>query len=362
MSGAGWPDRRLCDLLGIEHPIIQAPMAGSATPDLAAAVGRAGGLGSLGLALAGPDAVRDACAAMRARGNAPFNLNVFVMPALPAQDPDDRAAMRARLAEAYAARGLGPVPDPAPEVPPQGLAAAVLEAILAERPRVVSFHFGLPEPQAMARLKAAGIVVLCSATCVAEARALEAAGVDAVIAQGWEAGGHRGAHAPNLPGDGVGTMALVPQVADAVRVPVIAAGGIGDARGIAAAMMLGAAGVQMGTAFLSCPEAATDALRRAHLAAATDTDTVVTDAFSGRVARARRSSLAEDMADLAGRLAPYPGMYAYSGPLEAAGPAEAASFHLYGQAAALNRPLPAADLVEVLARGALELLARGGRR
>lgn len=362
MTRGSWPDRRLCEMLGIDHPIIQAPMAGSATPELAAEVGRAGGLGSLGLGLAGDASVREACAAMRARTNAGFNLNVFVMPDLPAQDAADRAAMRSRLSLHYKALGLGPVPDPAPAVPPHGLPAAMLEALLAERPRVASFHFGLPEPAAMVRLKAAGIVVLCSATNVAEARALEAAGVDAVIAQGWEAGGHRGALAPNRPGDGVGTMALVPQVVDAVRVPVIAAGGIGDARGIAAAMMLGAAGVQMGTAFLACPEAATDARRRALLAEATDMDTMVTDAYSGRAARARRSRLAEDLADLAGHLAPYPEMYAFSRLPEAADGGEAASFHLYGQAAALSRPVPAARLVEDLARGALDMLARGGRR
>lgn len=359
---AEWPDPRLCQLLGIEHPIVQAPMAGSATPDLAAAVGNAGGLGSLGLALNGAEAVRVACAEMRARTNAGFNLNFFVMPELPVQTAGDRAAMRQRLSGHYTALGLGPVPDSEPEVPPSGLPKAVLEAILAERPRVVSFHFGLPDGAAMARLKAAGIVVLCSATTVAEARALEAAGVDAMIAQGWEAGGHRGSHRPNLPGDGVGTMALVPQVVDAVRVPVIAAGGIGDARGIAAAMMLGAAGVQMGTAFLACPEAGTDDRRRALLAKASDTDTMVTDAYSGRAARAMRSRYAEDMAALAGRLAPYPEMYRFSGPLEDADGGALASFHLYGQAAALSRAIPAARLVEDLAGGALSLLAGGGRR
>jgi nitronate monooxygenase len=360
MSGADWPDRRLCDLLGLVHPIIQAPMVGSATPELAAAVGAAGGLGSLGLGLGGADAVHAASAAMRARTNAGFNLNLFVMPALPAQNPADRAAMRAVLAAPYAA--LGPVPDPEAAVPPCGLDKAVLEALLEARPAVASFHFGLPDPAVMARLKAAGIRVLCSATTVAEARTLEAAGVDAVIAQGWEAGGHRGSHRPTLPGDGVGTLALVPQVVDAVRVPVIAAGGICDGRGIAAALMLGAAGVQMGTAFLTCPEAGTDAPRRALLARASDSDTMVTDAYSGRSARAVRSRLAEDLAPLAGRLAPYPEMYAFSGPLEAADGNAAASFHLYGQAAALCRTLPAADLVGVLARDALALLERRGRR
>jgi nitronate monooxygenase len=358
-----WPQTRLTDLLGIAHPIIQAPMAGSSTPNLAAAVSAAGGLGSLGLALAVPEDIRQACAEMRARGAERFNLNFFVMPNLPPQPTEARARMRARLVPFYADRGLGQVPDPAPAMPPQGFAPDLVAALEETRPPVVSFHFGLPEAPALARIRAAGCVILCSATTVAEARALEHAGVDAIIAQGWEAGGHRGAHRPSMPGDGVGTMALVPQVVDAVRVPVIAAGGIGDGRGIAAAFALGASGVQMGTAFLSCPEAGTDPARRALLARATDTDTMVTDAFSGRAARAARTPYAEAMADLAGSLAPYPEMYDFSGPLETAGPGQArpfASFHLYGQAAALNRAIPVRALVDLLARDALGRMPRTG--
>ncbi len=351
-----WPQTRLTDLLGIAHPIIQAPMAGSATPDLAAAVSAAGGLGSLGLGFATPDDIRRACAALRSLGARRFNLNFFVMPQLPPQAADAQARMRARLATFYDALGLGPVPDLAPAPPPHGFAPDLVAALEETRPPVVSFHFGLPDADALARIRAAGCRVLCSATTVAEARALEAAGVDAIIAQGWEAGGHRGAHRPSGPGDGVGTLALVPQVVDAVRLPVIAAGGIGDGRGIAAAFALGAAGVQMGTAFLSCPEAGTDPARRALLSRAADTDTMLTDAFSGRAARAVRSPYAMAMADLAGQLAPYPQMYDVSGPLEAAGPDSEhpfASFHLYGQAAALNRAMPAGDLVAWLVKDAL---------
>jgi nitronate monooxygenase len=356
-----WPTTALTDLLGIVHPIIQAPMAGSATPELAAAVSGAGGLGSLGLGTGAPDDIRRACADLRARGAGRFNLNFFVMPALPPQAPAARDRMRALLAGFHAQAGLGPVPDPPPAPPPHGFAPDLVAALEETRPPVVSFHFGLPDGPALARIRAAGCLILCSATTVAEARALEAAGVDAIIAQGWEAGGHRGAHWPNGPGDGVGTMALVPQVVDAVRVPVIAAGGIGDGRGIAAGFALGAAGVQMGTAFLSSPEAGTDPARRALLARATDTDTMMTDAFSGRSARALRSAYAEAMADLAGRLAPYPEMYDFSGPLEAAclGQDRAfASFHLYGQAAALNRAFPAGALVELLVRDALGRMPR----
>lgn len=350
-----WPQTRLTDLLGIRHPIIQAPMAGSSTPDLAAAVGAAGGLGSLGLGIGTPASIDQACAEMRARGSASFNLNFFVLPNLPPQPAGNRARMRDRLAGIHARMGLGPVPDPPPAAPPQGFSADLVAGLERARPPVVSFHFGLPDAAALSRIKAAGCRVLCSATTVAEAMALEAAGVDAIIAQGWEAGGHRGAHHPNGPGDGVGTMALVPQVVDAVRVPVIAAGGIGDGRGIAAAFALGACGVQMGTAFLSCPEAATDPARRALLSRAADTDTMVTDAYSGRCARAVRSPYAEAMADLAETLAPYPEMYGFSEPLQIASAAidpPYAAFHLYGQAAALNRAMPAGALLTMLAEDA----------
>lgn len=199
---------------------------------------------------------------------------------------------------------------------------------------------------------AAAAVLLSTATTVAEARRLEAAGMDAVIAQGREAGGHRGSHGWSAPADGVGTLALVPQVVDAVRLPVIAAGGIGDGRGIAAALALGASGVQMGTGFLSCPEGGTDEPRRAAIAAATDEDTMVTDAFSGRSARAKRSRYAQEMAERGRRLPDFPSMYALSEPLLEAnsttGNGEFA-FHLYGQAAALNRALPAAELVQLVA-------------
>lgn len=358
---ADWPDQRLQDLFGVTHPIIQAPMAGDATPALASAVSNAGGLGSLGFAAGTVRAVQQGCAAMRAATNAPFNINLFVLPRLPAQTAGERQAMRARMAPFFAAVGAGEVPDPPSTPPAHGLAPEMLEALIADRPPVVSFHFGLPDSEAMARLAAAGIKVICTATTVAEAVAVEAAGCVAVIAQGWEAGGHRGAHAPNLPLDGVGTMALVPQVVDAVRIPVIAAGGIGDARGIAAAMMLGAAGVQMGSAFLHCPEAATDPARRALMAAARGGDTVATDAYSGRVARAHRSEYAAAMLPFAGQFAAYGQLYDFTDPMcaAAAGKAEeVASFHLYGQAAGLGRALPAGALVDALARGALALLGR----
>jgi nitronate monooxygenase len=164
--------------------------------------------------------------------------------------------------------------------------------LLEIQPAVVSFHFGVPSDDAIAALKNADIVLISSATTVAETQSLAASGMDAVIAQGWEAGGHRGSHEPTEPNQGVGVFALVPQTADAISIPVIAAGGVGDGRGIAAAFALGAAGVQIGNGFLSCPEAGTDEPRRALLRRARDTDTMVTDAFFGRPARAMRSRFA----------------------------------------------------------------------
>lgn len=341
-----WPDHRLTDLLGIEHPILQAPMAGPATPTLAAAVSNSGGLGALGCAEMTLDELAAAAGTLRAATNQPFNLNFFVGNA-PVTDPATLARTRDRLQPFYAALGLGSPPETLPALGPS-FDDARLGLLLDLRPAVVSFHFGLPDATAVAALRSAGIRLISTATTVAEARALEAAGIDAIIAQGYEAGGHRGAHLPSQPAQGVGTLALVPQIVDAVRLPVIAAGGIGDGRGIAAAFALGAAGVQLGTAFLSTPEAGTDAHRRALLARATEEDTMVTDAVSGRSARAVRSPYAEAMAVRPEPLPAFRQMYALTGPLLEAGRDDVASFHLYGQAARLNRAIPAERLMQCL--------------
>lgn len=344
-----WPDSRLCDLLEIEHPIIQAPMASSATPELAAAVSNAGGLGSLGCGMMAAEDLHSTVAELRARTNRPFNLNFFVH-SEPVVTGEVLARTIARLKPYYEELGLG---TPASSLPPMGpgFDKGHLDLLLEIKPRVVSFHFGVPQADAIAQLKDAGIVLMSTATTAAEACKLAASGIDAVIAQGWEAGGHRGSHLPTAPGDGVGTMALVPQVADAVDLPVIAAGGIADGRGIAAAFALGASGVQIGTGFLSCPEAGTDQARRELIRSASDTDTVVTDSVSGRSARARRTRYAAEMEKSRMGLPDFPAMYALSQPLIEAGEARGTgdfAFHLYGQAAALNRELPAAELVRHL--------------
>ncbi len=347
-----WPDTRLTDLLGIRHPIIQSPMKGASTPALAAAVSAAGGLGSLALANLSPEATAAALHDFHSRSNHPVNANFF---ASPAADGTPGEVLRARLKPHYAALGLGDPPDTlSPAAAP--FTPDTLEALLTAPPRLVSFHFGLPEFDVITPLHDAGCIVICSATTAAEARALEAAGVDAIIAQGWEAGGHRGAFTVEPEDAGVGLFALLPQIADAVRVPVIAAGGIADGRGIAAALMLGASGVQIGTAFLSTPEADIPALHRERVRDAADSSTRLTLAHSGRPARGHRTAYTLSMAGA--EPAPFPQMYQLSDPLRATGNPEY-SFHLYGQAAALNREMAAADLVRTLAREALDRL--GGK-
>jgi nitronate monooxygenase len=356
-----WPDRRLCDRLCIQHPIIQAPMAGSATPALAVAVSNAGGLGSLGCADNTADEVRELVAAVRAGTNRPFNLNFFAH-AVPRTPPEVLARMRERLAPFAETLGVE-LPASLPELP-AGFDDRTLDLVLELRPPVVSFHLGMPEAVAIKALKVEGIILLATATTVAEARWVEAAGIDVVVAQGYEAGGHRGSHQPSAPTDGIGTMALVPQVVDAVAVPVVAAGGIGDARGMVAAMALGAAGVQLGTTFLGSPEAATEPARRAAIRAATDGDTMVTNAISGRAARARRSRYALEMAQLSEPVPAFPQLYALTSPLRAADAARGSgdiTFQPYGQAAALSRELPAADLVARLVAETAAVLERLAR-
>lgn len=351
-----WPDPRLQALFGITHPVLQAPMSGTATPDLAAAVSNAGGLGALACAEMTEAGLRASVAELRAKTAQPFNLNFFIYP-VPQTDAATLARTRARLASWYDRLGLGAVPDRLAPLP-AGFDDAKLRLLLDLSPPVASFHFGAPSPQAIRALKSAGITLLATATSTAEARHLEQAGFDAIVAQGYDAGGHRGSHQAGAPGDGVGTMALVPQVVDAVRLPVIAAGGIGDGRGVVAALALGAAGVQMGTAFLRCPEAATPAACRALLRHARDTDTMMSDAFSGRAARTRRSAYAAEMADNRTGLPAFPSLYGLTDPLLGAGLPDEACFDLWGQAASLSRDEPAAAVMARVMAEAQAVLTR----
>jgi nitronate monooxygenase len=276
-------DAGLRSLFGIELPIVQAPMAGSQGSALAIAVSNAGGLGSLPCAMLGPDAIRNELIAITAATERPYNVNFFCHQQ-PKPNPEREAAWHKLLAPYFAELGIDPnAISPGPgRTPFNADAADVLEEF---KPPVVSFHFGLPSRDLLARVKSWGSKILSSATTLDEARYLEAHGVDAVIAQGFEAGGHRGLFLSTDLNTQVGTMALTWQITKVVSVPVIAAGGIGDAAGVTASMVLGAAGAQIGTAYLLCPEAATSAIHRAALKTDEARVTALTNLFTGRPAR-----------------------------------------------------------------------------
>jgi nitronate monooxygenase len=274
---------RLQELLGIELPLVQAPMAGVQGGALAVAVSNAGGLGSLPCAMLGLGALRGELAAIKAQTSRPFNVNFFCH-APPVPCAEREAAWRSTLAPYYREYGID-----ADQIPP-GPGRAPFSADAADvlddfGPAVVSFHFGLPSAELLARVRARGSKIFSSATTVDEARWLEARGVDAIIAQGLEAGGHRGVFLSEDPSTQIGTFALLPQIVRAVGVPVLAAGGIADAQGVAAAMALGAAGVQIGTAYLLCPEATTSVVHRAALSSDAARLTALTNLFTGRPAR-----------------------------------------------------------------------------
>ena len=358
---AAWPNRRLLDLLKIEHPIVQAPMGGHVGPNMPVAVSEAGGLGSFPCALLTPAQVRDEVTKVRAQTPKPINLNFFCH-AMPPRDEANESAWRQRLAPYYAELGVDPPASSARTLAP--FDADMCDVVIDLKPEVVSFHFGLPDKLLIDRLKAAGCKIFSSATTVTEARWLEDHGVDAVIAQGIEAGGHRGMFLTTEPASQVGTLALVPQVVDAVRVPVIAAGGIADGRGIAAAFALGASAVQMGTAYLLCPEARISTLHRAALKSARDNLSVVTNVWTGRPARVFMNRIAREMGPLAPGLPSFPLPGAPLVPLRTKAQAQGSpgfSALFAGQAAALGRELPARELTLKLAAEALERLGMLGR-
>jgi nitronate monooxygenase len=271
------------ELFGMALPIIQAPMAGAQGSALAIAVSSAGGLGSLPCAMLAPDAMRRELAAIRAATANPYNVNFFCHQP-PAASAEREAGWRAALAPYYAEFGIDPasIASGPGRMPFNAEAAGILDEF---RPKVVSFHFGLPSDDLLARARATGARIISSATTVDEALWLERRGVDAIIAQGLEAGGHRGMFLTDDISTQVGTFALLRQVVKAVGVPVIAAGGIADAAGVAAAMRLGAVAVQVGTAYLLCPESTISAVHRAALASPAARHTALTNLFSGRPAR-----------------------------------------------------------------------------
>jgi nitronate monooxygenase len=350
-----WRDRRLLDPLGIEHPIVQAPMAGAQGSAMAIAVCKAGGLGSLPCAMLSPNDIRGELQTIRAQTNRPFNLNFFCH-----KPPGDTSEADAR----WAAR-LAPYRDELGVAPPSLTAgrATFDEAMCAlveeVRPPIVSFHFGLPDAPLVDRVKRTGARILSSATTATEARWLEARGVDAIIAQGVEAGGHRGMFLETTIAAQIGTFALVPQIADAVRVPVIAAGGIGDARGIAAALTLGAAAVQIGTAYLLCPEATISPLYRAALKKAEGHDTVLTNVFTGRPARGIVNRVIRELGPMSADAPAFPNaapaMFALRAKAEAQGSTDFTSLWS-GQAPQFASERTAAEVTLSLARTAATLI------
>lgn len=337
-------------LLGMDLPIIQAPMAGVQGSALAVAVSNAGGLGSLPCAMLGSDTLRQELAAITAQTTRPYNVNFFCHQP-PMADPAREAAWRARLAPYYAELGLDAENVPAGSARhPFSEEAADLLAAFA--PPVVSFHFGLPSPELLARVRGWGAKVLSSATTVEEGLWLQDHGVDAVIAQGLEAGGHRGMFLTEDVSTQVGTLPLVAQLVRALRVPVIAAGGIADARGVAAAMALGAAGAQVGTAYLLCPEATTSALHRAALQDASARHTTLTNVFTGRPARGIVNRAIRELGPLSDAAPRFPLATGAMGPLRARAESLGSSDFSplwAGQDCSGCRAVPAAELTRALA-------------
>ena len=350
-------DTRVAGLLGIRHPIVQAPMAGGfTTPELVAAVSDAGALGSLGGAGLPPDKLRGAIAAVRRLTDRPFAVNLFAPLPSPEVDAGQVAAMQAVLAPLRAELGL-PESTDLPSPPSPGLVEAQLAVVAEEHVPVFSFTFGaVPlEP-----LREAGSVILGTATTVAEAVELERLGVDAIVAQSSEAGGHRGTFAGPFEDALVGGVALVPRIVDRVSVPVLLAGGIMDGRGIAAALALGAEGVQLGTAFLGCPEGGTTALQREVLTGAGDA-TVVSRTYSGRHARLVRTPLLDAISRSGVEPLPFPLQAMLVADLRAAALEASRAdllFVLAGQGSSAIRELPAAELVETLIREAEDAIRR----
>jgi len=343
----------LQQLLGIRLPIIQAPMAGVQGSALAVAVSNAGGLGSLPCAMLGPDAIRKELAAIRAQTGNPFNVNFFCHVAPEASAPRE-AAWRAALAPYFTELGLDPdgVAAGPGRLPFDSAAADVLAEL---RPPVVSFHFGLPAPELLARVRSWGAKVLSSATTVDEARWLESRGVDAIIAQGLEAGGHRGMFLSEDLSTQAGTLALVRQVVRAVKTPVIAAGGIADAQGVAAAMALGAVGVQVGTAYLLCPEATTSPLHRQALKTEAARVTALTNIFTGRPARGIVNRAIRELGPISSAAPAFPlaaaRMAALRAKAESLGRSDFSPLWA-GQDTGGCKEVPAAELTQALARGA----------
>src|ERR1700760_4327666 len=354
-----WPDRRIIELFKTEFPIVLAPMAGVMDADLVIAAALGGALGSLPCAMISAEKAREQVNIIRQRVSAPVNLNFFCHKPVEA-DPAREAGWKQRLGEYYWEHGLYPAaPGTAANRGPFDAAmCAVVEEL---KPEVVSFHFGLPDQALLKRVKAAGSLVMGSATIVREAIWLEENGADVIIAQGAEAGGHRGMFLTDNIAEQPGTFALVPQVVDAVKVPVIAAGGIADGRGIAAAFALGASAVQIGSAYLRCPESRVIAPARVALAAANDESTVITNVMTGKPARGVANRAMREVGPICADAPAFPHSATALGPLKQAaeklGKVDFTNLWA-GQAVRLGREMPATELTPALAGGPLAHMRR----
>jgi nitronate monooxygenase len=357
-----WPDRRIIELFKTEFPIVLAPMAGVMDAELVIAAAQGGALGSLPCAMISAEKAREQVNIIRQRVSAPINMNFFCHEPVEA-DPAREAGWKKRLEAYHGELGL----DPAAPVNAANRApfdAAFCEVVEELKPEVVSFHFGLPDRALLRRVKAAGCLVMGAATIVREAIWLEENGADVIIAQGAEAGGHRGMFLTDNVAEQPGTFALVPQVVDAVKVPVIAAGGIADGRGIAAAFALGAAGVQIGSAYLRCPESRVTALARVALAQARDDSTVITNVMTGRPARGVPNRVMREVGPISPHAPAFPHAATALGPLKAAaeklGKVDFTNLWA-GQAIRMGRDMPATELTRALAGSALaRMSALGG--
>jgi nitronate monooxygenase len=349
-----WPNRRLIDLLKIEFPIVQAPMIGPVDTDMVIAVAEGGGLGSLPCAAVSVEKAREQVGIVRQRVSAPLNLNFFCHTGVDA-DPQREAGWRQRLSAYFGELGL-PLDAPSNVANRAPFGEEMCALVEELKPEVVSFHFGLPAPELVARVKAAGCIVMSSATIVREAIWLEANGADVIIAQGAEAGGHRGMFLTSDITAQPGLFALLPQVVDAVKLPVIAAGGIADGRGIAAAFALGAAGVQIGTAYLRSPESKVSGPARAALAESADDGTVITNVMTGRPARGVINRVMREVGPVSADAPAFPHAAVALGPLKTAaeklGRTDFTNLWA-GQAVHLGTETPAAELTRALAAAAL---------
>lgn len=355
-----WTNHPITSRLHIKWPIIQAPMAGgSTTPALVAAVSEAGGLGMLGAAYMTPEQIREAIKSIREMTDKPFGVNLFIP-----EDYDPEQPIAEGIAQAMNAvrDRLGIPHDPQVTHFTEPFAEQIA-VVLEEEPAVFSFTFGMLDHRLMAELKQRGITVIGTATTVREAMALEVSGVDMVCAQGSEAGGHRGSFLLDSPSNMIGTMALVPQIVDRVQIPVIAAGGIMDGRGIVAAMALGAQAAQLGTAFLTCKESGAHALHKKAIMETSDESIVMTRAFSGKWARGIQNEFMTTLAPLDHELPTYPVQNALTKDIRAAAGKQQQDAYMSiwaGQAAPLAQEIPVSELMEKLLADTTKVCSRLG--